>query len=66
MENNMENNKVVYDVRDLQSILGIGRNLAYDLANSGSFPVRRIGKRILISKAVFENWLNKTENQRAV
>ncbi|WP_019242196.1 MULTISPECIES: helix-turn-helix domain-containing protein [Bacillus] len=51
-------NKNVLDVKDIQEYLGIGRSKAYDLVNSGEFPVVRIGKLIKVSRPVFESWLN--------
>lgn len=47
----------VITVTELQNILGIGREQAYILANSNSFPVRRVGKRIIIYKPTFIEWL---------
>lgn len=55
--NNTTNNKMVYTVDEIKNILGIGKNQAYDLANSGAFHVCHIGKKIVIPKVVFENWL---------
>lgn len=50
--------KAVYTVAEIQKLLGIGKNQAYDLASSGAFPVRTVGKKIIISKTGFHNWLN--------
>ncbi|MBK5458944.1 helix-turn-helix domain-containing protein [Peribacillus sp. TH27] len=47
----------VITVTELQKILGIGREQAYILASSDSFPVRRVGKRIIIYKPTFIEWL---------
>ncbi|MCI1966696.1 MAG: helix-turn-helix domain-containing protein [Oscillospiraceae bacterium] len=46
-------------------MLGIGKNQAYALANSGEFHVCHIGKKIVISKVVFNNWLvgNSTKDK---
>ncbi len=49
--------KVVYTVADIQALLGIGRQQAYELVNSGQFPIRRMGKKILIAKKTFNAWL---------
>jgi excisionase family DNA binding protein len=38
--------------------LGIGRNLAYELARRGELPgVRRLGKRFIVSRAALERYL---------
>ncbi len=61
---NSENNiKVVYTVDDIRIILGIGKNQAYDLVNSGVFPIKQIGKKKLISKVIFNNWLLSNDNK---
>lgn len=52
--------KVVYTVAEIQKLLGIGKNQAYDLVNSGVFPVKMVGKKRIISKVGFDNWLNSS------
>lgn len=47
----------ILTVTEVQKVLGIGREQAYTLANSGSFPVKRVGKRIIIYKPTFIEWL---------
>lgn len=47
----------VLNVTDVQEILGIGRKQAYELVNSGSFHVTKIGKRSKISKKVLIDWI---------
>lgn len=44
--------KIVYNVKEIQVMLGIGRNKAYDLVNSNEFPVKRIDNRIIIPNFV--------------
>ena len=56
IDNNIE--KVVYTVADIQHLLGIGKNQAYSLVNSGAFPVRQVGSRKLVSMNVFNSWLD--------
>ena len=48
---------MVYTVDEIKNILGIRKNQAYDLANSGAFHVCNKEKKIVIPKVVFENWL---------
>lgn len=55
--NTLDNYPDVITVTELQKILGIGREQSYLLVNSGSFPVRRVGKRIIIYKPTFIEWL---------
>ena len=49
----MEQKKKVYTVEEVREILGIGKNKAYNQ----TFPVLRIGSRILIPIRTFEDWL---------
>ncbi|RKI38000.1 DNA-binding protein [bacterium D16-51] len=45
--------KTVYTVSEIRIILGIGRNSAYKLCDGKSFPVRKVGKAILIPIKTF-------------
>ena len=49
--------KRIYTVDEIQDILGIGRNAAYNLVKSGVFHSVRIGGNIRISKKSFDRWL---------
>jgi excisionase family DNA binding protein len=68
---NKEDFPAVLSVKEIQLILGIGRGQAYELVNSNQFHTVRVGKRILVSKDIFINWLegnfegNSEENEVA-
>lgn len=47
---NMEDLPLVLRVEDLMSVLGIGRNSAYDLVRSGQIQSLRIGHQIRIPR----------------
>lgn len=47
----------VLDVSTIQRILSCGKNQAYALVNSGQFHSVKVGKRILVDRDVFYNWL---------
>ena len=51
-------------VEELAAFLGISRVGAYNLAHSEGFPTLRVGKRILIPRDLFLDWMNAqgTEN----
>jgi len=53
--------KRAYTVPEIMEILQIGRNNAYDLCNSNSFNVVRIGKLIRIPKSSFDRWLDDSK-----
>lgn len=48
-----------YTVGEIAEILGIGRTSAYKLIHSGIFQTVKIGSAIRISKASFDEWLDK-------
>lgn len=49
----------VLTINDLQSILGIGRSTAYELANSGALRTMRFGKLIRIRREDFVDYLEE-------
>ena len=51
--------KRTYTVGEIAEILDIGRTSAYKLIRSGQFQTVRIGTAIRISKASFDDWLDK-------
>ena len=51
--------KRTYTVGEIAEILDIGRTSAYKLIRSGLFQTVRIGSAIRISKASFDDWLDK-------
>lgn len=57
--------KLVLDVEELGSHLGIGRELAYELVKKPGFPVIRVGKRILVPYEPLKQWL-VTESAKTV
>ena len=53
-----------YIVMEIMGFLSISRKAAYELCNSGSFKVVRIGRSIRVSKTSFDAWLdNLSQNQ---
>lgn len=55
----LENYHDVLEVKDLCSILRIGRKTAYQLLNDGSIAHRRIGRNYKIRKDTILEYLNK-------
>lgn len=57
----------LYDIEDIQEILGIGRTTAYDLVKKAysaqePFKVIKIGRLYRIPKKAFDDWMNGLSN----
>ena len=46
-------------VKDVQAYLSISRSSAYYICNGVRFPVRRVGKLVLIKKSELDEYLDK-------
>jgi len=51
--------KAVYSPVDIQKMLGIGKNQAYELIKRGEFKYIQVGRRIVVPKWSFDEWFNK-------
>jgi predicted DNA-binding transcriptional regulator AlpA len=51
------NAKLLYNVNDLQDILGIGQTKAYELMKNPAFPSCKIGKTYHIYSVELQKWL---------
>ena len=52
--------KMTYSVTEVAKILGIGRNLAYQLVQKGDILAIKLGeKRLVIPRTVISNLLNR-------
>lgn len=54
-----ESEKRAYSVDDIMAILDISRSSAYILIKKNFFRSFKIGKQLRISKASFDEWLDK-------
>lgn len=54
---------LVLQAKDVQAILGISRGKAYELMNSVDFPTIFIGKRMMVPKDAFLDWLNNDKRK---
>ena len=59
LEPNQGNRKMTLTVKELAEELNISRNTAYQLADQKDFPSFRIGRRLLINRAMLQEWLNQ-------
>lgn len=48
----------VLNVDQVAELLGLGRNTVYDAANRGEIPHRRVGRRLIFSRAAVMEWLH--------
>jgi len=51
------NEKVVIGVKEMMSMMGIGRDRAYEVMKSGEFHTIKLGRKYYVHKEVFEDWL---------
>lgn len=56
--------KTCMSVVEVASMLGIGRNAAYQLVNRKGFPALRVGNRWVIPVAALERWLEAQAQSR--
>ena len=57
--NNIRNRARLLASADVVTVLGISRAGAYKLAHSADFPAFQIGKRIVVSREIFLEWLDR-------
>ncbi len=54
---------VLYKVKDLQRILGCGKNKAYSIMESSGFPRVQIGREYYVEKEAFAKWIKLNTNK---
>ena len=55
----LEELPLMMNMTDVAAVLGISRAGAYRLAHDSYFPAFQIGKRIVVSREKFIDWLNR-------
>ena len=55
----LEELPLMMNMTDVAAVLGISRAGAYKLAHSADFPAFQIGRRIVVSREEFIDWLNR-------
>ncbi len=56
--------KILYNTKDLQIVLGVGKNVAYKLMRSKNFPSIVIGGRYFVEVKTLEKWINQNAGSR--
>lgn len=60
-QNDKTPERPVMDVKEIQTMLGISKDLAYKLCNEGRFKVKKLGRRTLVNRQSFHEWLDNGE-----
>ena len=60
----LEELPLMMNMTDVAAVLGISRAGAYKLAHDSRFPEFQIGKRIVVSREKFLDWLNRQCEQQ--
>ena len=61
---NFEELPLMMNMTDVAAALGISRAGAYKLAHDSHFPAFQIGRRIVVSREKFIDWLNSQGEEK--
>ena len=56
--------KMTLSVEEAGKLLGVSRQVAYQLIHRPDFPTLQIGRRVLIPKKQLEEWMDRQVNGR--
>ena len=54
---------VMLQASHVQQVLGLSTGKAYEVMNSEGFPTQRFGKRVMVLKTDFIEWLEQNKGQ---
>ena len=57
---------MLLNTKDLQELLRVGRDTAYALMRSDSFPSIKLGGRYFVTRDALERWLKKYEYREVI
>ena len=60
----LEELPLMMNMTDVAAVLGISRAGAYKLAHNEAFPAFQIGRRIVVLREKFLNWLNGQSEEK--
>ncbi len=66
MKEDLFSKNVCYDMQALYQMLPVGRNKLYEIVHSKGFPKITVGRRILVPKKAFEEWLENSAAEQKV
>jgi len=49
--------RTIITIKEMSTILGIGRNTAYEAVKKGEIPSVKVGRRILVPSKALDKWL---------
>ncbi|WP_433592546.1 helix-turn-helix domain-containing protein [Nocardia sp. CA-145437] len=55
-----------YTVDEVAELLGVSRGNAYQAVHDGVIPAKRVGRRWVISRKAFHEWLESPDNLQEV
>ena len=58
-----KNEKLLITIDEARQLLGIGRNLMLELVKVRGFPTIKFKRKILINKALLQEWLNNNNGK---
>ncbi len=56
--------KLTLSVEEAGKLLGVSRQVAYQLIHRADFPTLHIGRRILVPKKQLEEWMDRQVNDK--
>ena len=60
----LEELPLMMNMTDVAAVLGISRAGAYKLAHASDFPAFQIGRRVVVSREKFIDWLNSQGEEK--
>ena len=52
--------RTIITIKEMSTILGIGRNTAYEAVKKGEIPSVKVGRRILVPSKALDKWLESS------
>ena len=62
----MENEQICISVMEAAKIIGVGRNVMYNLIKQPGFPCVKIGRSYKVRKSGLEEWLKDHEGKEII
>ena len=64
IDNNTNDDIILYTVKDVQRIFNCGKNQAYQIMHSNGFPKIQINSKMYVSKDKLEKWISGNTGKR--